>query len=126
MRTLQYAYERLTQLGLSPYYQSKAKVYKDGKIIYSPYAVFVYCPQKLLSKYLKLLEDNLPHFKLVYFSEFSQLMIKPIDEKFQVVANTIESCETVEHVISAARLIENNYPENGVLLCALVKKFGSL
>jgi nitrate reductase NapAB chaperone NapD len=94
--------------------------------LYSPYSVIVHCQQQYIGRYVKLLNRILPHFKVTYCNNMQELLIEPEDKKLQVIANAVESCQTLDQVETAARLIENSYPEDAGLISALTKKFNLL
>lgn len=126
IKTLQQAHAKLTDLKMSPRYDSQLKVNGCGSIISSPESVTIYCPRQYLIIYLNILEKEVPGFILIYIGSIEELVFYPCNRSYQFIMNVIESCRTYDHVVSASRLLNSVYPNDEYLKEALANKFNSM
>lgn len=125
MNTLQFAHDRLTEYSFCPVYHVKSKVDQNGNMISSPYCVSIFCPLPCLDGFIKLLNHLIPEFKIVYMihEETQELVIYPLNEEYQYIANQIYSSQRAEQLECVLRMIDDHFPGDEVLIHALAKKF---
>lgn len=125
MQSLQKAYTVLTDIGACPIMHSRTKILPDGKISYADVrSISLYVPVNLLGPVMTKINDVLPGgYKIVYWPYIERLHIEPGNFKFQFICNTIYSCNTVDQLDSAGRMIDTHFKDEPYLCHLLTLRY---
>lgn len=125
MQSLQKAFSILSDIGACPVSHARAKVLPNGQISYADIrSISIYVPIDLLPPVMAKINDVLPGgFKIVYWPYMERLHIEPGNFKFQFICNIIYSCNTVDQLDSAGRMIDTHFKDDPYLCHLLALRY---